>query len=85
MKQEIVPEVTFKKHSQYPADDLQNPLDDENSISQTSDQKIISRNNAWKEWGKKMQMLREIHAEPEFQQQIYQLRQKQFDDPNDYI
>lgn len=53
-----------KQHSQYPAG---------------GDEKIKSRQDAWKKWGQGMKTLKGIHDEPEFKEKQAALRKKNFD------
>lgn len=69
MQERETPAVTAKQHSQYPKSD---PAGTEGG--QSSDQKIGSRNAAWKSWGDKMKMLKGIHDEPEFKAKKAALR-----------
>lgn len=54
-----------KQHSQYPAG---------------GDEKIKSRQDAWKRWGDKMKTLKGIHDEPEFKEKQSAFRKSNFDD-----
>lgn len=82
MVKEIIKEViseiddTGKQHNQYPKDD---PEGTEGGMS--SDQKIAGRQQAWKSWGDKMKMLKGIHDEPKFKDDLKKLRQRSGDEP----
>lgn len=65
-----------KQHSQYPKDD---PAGTEDGKS--GEEKIKSRQAAWKSWAEKKKALAAIHDEPEFQSKMKQQRMKTGDEP----